>query len=193
MGRYPYSDRKTVEECKDIDVFWLKRHDYFCGFKNGHLRTGGSFTADDHRKTRLWGGIEWKNALVEVIGSMGIEVSVLGEKYVRLSYTQTNNFTEDSIELDYKIELVTTPCNFGGFRYWFICPLREVRYRYTGRVVEGKPCKRRVGKLYLPPSAKYFGCRHCYNLTYKCQKEHDKRVDVLKKNPELIQKILLVI
>jgi len=84
MGRYPYSDRKTVEECKDIDVFWLKRHDYFCGFKRG--------------------GIEWKNALrevryrytgrVEVIGSMGIEVSVLGEKYVRLSYTQTNNFTE---------------------------------------------------------------------------------------------------
>lgn len=160
MGRYPYSDRKTVEECKDIDVFWLKRHDYFCGFKRG--------------------GIEWKNALVEVIGSMGIEVSVLGEKYVRLSYTQTNNFTSEKIELDYKIELVTTPCNFGGFRYWFICPL----------VVEGKPCKRIVGKLYLPPSAKYFGCRHCYNLTYKCQKEHDKRVDVLKKNPELIQKIL---
>jgi hypothetical protein len=28
-----------------------------------------------------------------------------------------------------------------------------------------------VGKLYLPPSGGYFGCRHCYHLTYtSCQK-----------------------
>jgi hypothetical protein len=27
-----------------------------------------------------------------------------------------------------------------------------------------------VGKLYLPPGGRYFGCRHCYNLTYtSCQ------------------------
>lgn len=33
---------------------------------------------------------------------------------------------------------------------------------------------------------KYFGCRHCYNLTYRCQKEHDSRVDALIKNPEML-------
>jgi hypothetical protein len=32
-------------------------------------------------------------------------------------------------------------------------------------------CGRRVGKLYLPPGGKYFGCRHCYNLTYTSSNE----------------------
>jgi hypothetical protein len=32
---------------------------------------------------------------------------------------------------------------------------------------------RRVGKLYLPPGARYFGCRLCYDLTYtSCQESH---------------------
>jgi hypothetical protein len=26
-------------------------------------------------------------------------------------------------------------------------------------------CNRRVGKHYLPPGARYFGCRHCYDFT----------------------------
>lgn len=25
----------------------------------------------------------------------------------------------------------------------------------------------RVGKLSLPPGGKYYGCRHCYSLTYE--------------------------
>ena len=37
--------------------------------------------------------------------------------------------------------------------------------------------------LYLPPGARYFGCRHCYNLTYRSAQEHDKRVDFLRKHP----------
>ncbi len=40
---------------------------------------------------------------------------------------------------------------------------------YTGKnIVE--VC---VGVLYLG-GGKYFGCRHCYNLTYECQKESGK-------------------
>ena len=159
MGRLPWSDRKTVEECKVIDTAWLNRHGYFCGFKRG--------------------GIHWKNAFGEVTSSIGIEVSVVeeyhGGKYARFFYTQTNGFTKEKTELDYKVRLVTTPCNFGGFRYWFICPL----------VIDGESCRRRVGNLYLPPGSKYFGCRHCYNLTYRSCKEHDKRVDPILKNPGL--------
>jgi len=160
MGRWSWSNRNTVEDCKSIDIPWLSRHGYFGGFKTG--------------------GIAWKNAAGEVISSIGIQVSVdernFGGNYVRLFYTQTNNFTNEKTELDYKVELITTPCNFGGVRYWFICPL----------VINGRPCGRRVGKLYLPPGGKYFGCRHCYNLTYRCQKEHDSRVDALIKNPEML-------
>jgi len=40
-----------------------------------------------------------------------------------------------------------------------------------------------VGKLYLPPGGKYFGCRHCYNLTYKSCQESDKRINYYWKNP----------
>jgi hypothetical protein len=52
---------------------------------------------------------------------------------------------------------------FGRLRWWFVCPL----------LVRGEACNRRVAKLYLPPSSRYFGCRHCYRLTYtSCQESH---------------------
>jgi hypothetical protein len=62
--------------------------------------------------------------------------------------------------LDYRVRLVTTRPRFGGLRWWFVCLL----------IVNGRPCSRRVGKLYLPPHGRYFGCRHCHDLTYAtCQ------------------------
>jgi hypothetical protein len=35
-----------------------------------------------------------------------------------------------------------------------------------------------VGKLFSPPGERYFGCRHCHDLTYTtCQRSHvDDRV-----------------
>lgn len=32
-------------------------------------------------------------------------------------------------------------------------------------------CGRRYSKLYLPPGARYFACRRCYNLTYQSSNE----------------------
>jgi hypothetical protein len=61
-------------------------------------------------------------------------------------------------------------------RWSFICPL----------IVNGRPCGRRVGKLYLPPSARYFGCRHCHGLTYTSAQTHDMRVDALRRDPALL-------
>jgi hypothetical protein len=46
-----------------------------------------------------------------------------------------------------------TPCHFGGYRLWFLCPR----------------CRRRVAILY--GASKYFLCRHCYHLTYTSQQE----------------------
>ncbi len=54
----------------------------------------------------------------------------------------------------------------GGVRWWFICPL----------IKNSTPCRRRVGKLYIPPRYKYFGCRHCYELSYRSRQEYDKRI-----------------
>jgi len=98
-----------------------------------------------------WGGCNWsRNG--EKTGSIGFTVSTVeGDEYVRFQYTQTDR---NKARLDW------TPCHFGGRRWWFICPL----------VVNGRVCNRRVGSLHLG-SRKYFGCRHCYNLTYESSKE----------------------
>jgi hypothetical protein len=44
------------------------------------------------------------------------------------------------------IRMQTTPTQFRGERWWFTCPL----------IVDGVPCNRRAGKLYLPPGRAVF-------------------------------------
>jgi len=95
---------------------------------------------------------------------------------VRLSYANPEAKGEQK-ELKYDVRLTTTRPRFGGLRWWFLCPLLS----------DGRPCGRRVGKLYLPPRGRYFGCRQCHNLTYKSCQEHDKRVDFLRKNPAALE------
>ena len=65
-----------------------------------------------------------------------------------------------------EISLQATTPHFGGTRWWFSCPLLK----------KGVECAKRVGKLYLPPGAKSFGCRHCYDLSYRKRQEHNKRI-----------------
>ena len=70
---------------------------------------------------------------------------------------------QDEKDIRVPIRLQTTPTNFDGERWWFTCPL----------IVGGESCGRRVGKVYLPPGARYFGCRQCHELTYRsCQEAH---------------------
>lgn len=49
------------------------------------------------------------------------------------------------------IQVTTTPCNYGGVRYWFICG----------------SCYERVGVLYF--TGKCWECRKCGNLVYLSQ------------------------
>ncbi len=41
----------------------------------------------------------------------------------------------------------------------------------TGLSRHGVYCGRRVGVLYRAPWADYYGCRHCYNLSYESRNE----------------------
>src|SRR5262249_11129670 len=78
---------------------------------------------------------------------------------LRLRYT----LPQVEASVGYWIALTTTRPHFGGLRWWFVCPL----------VRNGQECNRRVAKLYLPPGGRYFGCRHCYGLTYTtCPESH---------------------
>lgn len=68
----------------------------------------------------------------------------------------------DRLLLDYSIDgkpsghavrLETTPCNYGGTRPWFVCPVRGER----------------VAVLFL--RAGRFACRHCQRIAYASQSE----------------------
>lgn len=50
-----------------------------------------------------------------------------------------------------KIELTTTKTFYNGIRFWFKCPL----------------CQLRVGVLFKHPLSNEIGCRNCLNLDYK--------------------------
>ncbi len=71
--------------------------------------------------------------------------------YIQVKYQNKNS----SEGFDYKIRLTTTNPNYGGKRWWFVCPI-------VG-------CSKRVGVLYM--GSKYFACRHCYNIAYESQNE----------------------
>jgi len=90
-------------------------------------------------------------------GSVGYEVSLGSDgPTVTLIYRWND---EEDIRLP--ILLQATRPALGGRRWWFTCPL----------TVAGVPCNRRVGRLYLPPGARYFGCRHCHRLAYRSSQE----------------------
>jgi hypothetical protein len=105
------------------------------------------------------GNIRWTSSRTgEETSKIGYEVNVPG-RWLRLMYTLTRR-EED---FDYKIPLLTSDLPWGGFRWWFKCAL----------TTNGRYCGRRVGKLFLPPGGRYYGCRHCHDLTYTtCQESH---------------------
>lgn len=135
MGRYYYPKRGEVESYKQIKVSFFKEHKYLNeGYMGGRIifsRSG------------------------EETGSIAVQSYIgIGEQYIKLIYTQTDRETGDKKEFDYKVPLTTTPCYFGGRRYWFTCAVFK----------SGVYCGRRVGVLYK--GGDYFACRHCYNLSY---------------------------
>lgn len=141
MGRWSYSYRTEADDTIKISTSFLNKNGYFRGLLSGTITW-----------THSWSGNE---------SSVGIEVSTLGDdEFLRIHYAQTNTDTDEKKNFDYKIPLTTTPCYFGGYRYWFICPWYK----------NGTYCGRRVGTLYK--DGDYFACRHCYDLTYHSRKEN---------------------
>ncbi len=131
--------KTEADGIKKIETSFLKKNKYLNGWRSGTVTW-----------THGWSGNK---------SSVGIEVSTLtGDNYLRIHYTQTDTDTEEKKDFDYKIPLVTTPCRYGGKRYWFICPMSR----------DGKYCGRRVGVLYK--DGDYFACRHCNDLTYESRK-----------------------
>jgi hypothetical protein len=137
-----HAKKCTVEDCSSLNANLLMRE--------GILREG----------IYQFGVWKWLDSITgETTSSLGYEVDTTNpaHSWIRLFYTITR--TGDKV--DYTVRLTSTRPYFGGLRWWFICPLS----------VNGRICSRRVGNIYLPPYAQYFGCRHCYDLTYRSSQE----------------------
>ena len=123
-----WNSKATTESQHRIDIRWLNRQ--------GYLRSGYTSSLRwlmGHKQT---GFIEYK---VEA------DCMILYYRY-RINGGEWKS-VEQSISFD------RTPCNFGGYRKWFLCT----------------NCSKRVAILY--GAGKLFLCRHCYNLTYSSQQE----------------------
>ena len=141
--------KRIAENSCALSIFWLK--------KNGYLGKNCSYKS---------GGITW------TCGSSknNIDFSVIKENwgtsqervFLELRYTNTDYWSKEKDSMNYRIELVTTDCNYGGVRYWFRCPLST----------DGQFCGRRVGVIYS--IGKWFGCRHCGRIAYSAQMQGGK-------------------
>lgn len=128
--RYYYNSKATADES--------------CRLKISELRKDGMLSSGYSSGTRIWSSNRTDKKTI-----IDLSVDMTDEPYVRLIYSVTDREGKRT-DYDYQVSLVTTPCNFGGVRYWFGCP----------------SCGRRVGVLYLAPGDVYFRCRNCNNLSY---------------------------
>jgi len=142
--------KAIAEQTNRLSVFFLKKH--------GYLPQGQSWRYGSIK----WSLGDWENNMSFNVKTSGDEYETKETSYIQLLYTVTVRHTGEKTDMDYKIPLVTTPCNYGGKRYWFICELSK----------NGCYCGRRVGVIYSVD--KYFGCRHCAEIAYAKQMEGGK-------------------
>jgi hypothetical protein len=129
--RKPKLIKHDVSECLCLSVFVLCRNRCFINGNNGDIS---------------WG--------YDKPSSIKFQVSIGARNFIELEYIV---FGENK---RYQVLLSTTKCNFGGRRYWFLCPAST----------NGQYCGKRVAVLYLAPNSIYFACRHCCKLTYPSRK-----------------------
>lgn len=147
-GRGVWNRKNRVDEVRSIDILDLQREKVFS-------RGQGS----------IWTSSWSRNG--EVVASISYRVEAVenGPSGLRFMYAITDNDTGEKKDYNYVIPVVATPCNYGGERWWYTCPL----------VVNGRSCSRRCRIVYMPPGAQYFGCRECHQLTYESRQRHRER------------------
>jgi len=138
--------RTTVEECRVLPVRAFTRR--------------GLFPAEEKQR----GVARWVNRRTdEAEASLIFEVAPHPRSHrLWLFYA----LPHASQPIGYPVEMDTTPCNFGGVRWWFRCP---------SQTASEEGCNgRRCGKLYMPPGETRYLCRECHDLTYRsCQESNE--------------------
>jgi len=156
---------KTIENNYQQEADFLIKLNLASLKKQGYL---------DGPKTGI---LEWRRD--DEASSISIESHVDDyHPYLRLLYAQGDG-EGNRQPLDYKIHLHRTPCNYGGWRFWFLCPLGTK---------SGLPCGKISAVLYK--GGDYFGCRKCYNLTYWCRKHNNNHsLNSMMRSKKLINQL----
>ncbi|OWK34141.1 hypothetical protein FRUB_10112 [Fimbriiglobus ruber] len=145
--RYWRGKKSMVEDCWEVDTTVFKRRG---------LLAPGTHTAGVLTRTRR------RTIFEETTATIGYTVDLRNPDGVHIELRY--QLTPPGESFTYPVRLVSTPCRFGGARWWFECPL----------VWDGQACARRARKLFL--RGKYFGCRQCHNLAYFTSQKSDRRV-----------------
>ena len=129
--------------------------DSMCSFNTKFLKSKRYLSPGMHAGTFWWGPDNTENS-ISILSNVNDS-----ESWIRLEY---NFICDDTAKerMKYSIRLTPTHCQFGGKRWWLICPLTR----------NGVPCQKRVSKLY--GLGKWFGCRTCGDFAYDSQ--YEKRI-----------------
>lgn len=138
-GRGVRWKKRTVEESYELSLFRLRQEE---------LLTGHPWTWRYDQST-AWTSLR---TLVEVLGNSS------GITAISVTCTLADALGRQHGPLSQVVRLTSTPCHFGGRRWWFMCP--------------GPSCQRKVAKLHMPPGRIEYACRHCHGLSYEGRQKH---------------------
>lgn len=138
--------RPTADSCKRIDIAYLIRRRCIIP---SHWMSGT---------------LHWSRGSMPA-GSISYDADMRDpdNAVLRLSYVRGEGDDKESVKQT--VRLVFTEPNYGGRRWWMICPAAN----------------NRVAKLYLPPWGDRFAGRKAWRLGYKIQRvaHHDRAFEAL--------------
>ena len=135
FGSGRYGGRPTADMSKKVDLAWM-------------IRTGKAIPGQ-----WISGGLSWSCG-GQHAGSVSYVANMEDpeDSYLQLSFWQGSGDAREYV--DQKVRLAFTEPNYGGRRWWMVCP-------YSGRL---------AGKLYLPNGGDRFASRKAWRLAYQSQR-----------------------
>lgn len=124
-----FDKQETIEELKLIDIRFLKKIGILNSYRSGQL----SWSINSQPS-----------------GTVGYSCT---PDFIKLKFNYRRSSFSEWLPVEQCVYFDKTLCNYGGERYWLLCP----------------NCNRRVGILCA--AGKLFLCRYCYKVPYESQNE----------------------
>lgn len=134
-GSGRWGGRPTADMSKKVDLAWM-------------IRTGRAVPGQ-----WISGSLSW-NCGGEPAGWISYSANMEDPNASTLMLKFDRSSGEDRESVEQRIELVFTQPNYGGRRWWMICPYKHVR----------------VAKLYMPNGGDRFASRQAWRLAYQSQR-----------------------